>query len=664
MAVELECGPITSFDDWYVDRKEDVRTGLLEYRNLSEDGMKLRRRYEDFKREMDARCQDFDKLERLADGEVISPKTDLPNVSSGETAGLVRRMARNLVQNTPNVEILNQFDDDSAFGIMARHILLSKIIRSDTYSNDIQQHLFASTKTALTVGFDCVIPCLVQEADRTWVMEYDTIHYRDVFPEPGAKDVRKATEVYVRRYMTKGELMHIIRDNVSGWDVLAVKKMLHDRSSAPPRRRESTSNTDKKRGVTPEGYEVITWYNSAGAPFLTFCPITGMLLRIEKNKHPLKEHPVFFLILEKDNQHPLGKSQVELIMGRQEFQDLMHNGAMKLWYRNINPPLLGYGAINAVPNLSPGKYTSISNPNAKIEAFEVNTQTLMQYGSLAQQNLGSMIGIVGNADQQMATQAGNGMSATPQGVEAQQAMVDITTNNYQKAIEQFFSHYCSYALTIYFQEMKGFNTITPSADARVQLVNAGMDPELFDNDGNLSMSFSDLAVQYFVRCIPGSLIEMEDEKQLRILNQLFVPLSQAMPALAQAQNPAILANAAAALQFIMLQEIELSGANRSEDLRALMLTGNTQETQAQIDEKEAKEASIGSVMELMLTGQSDVANTIAGLQEQVSAMQQVQTALLEKLGVSNAPSDPTTNNSPNDSSSGVANPDMVTSARA
>ena len=76
MAVELECGPITSFDDWYVDRKEDVRTGLLEYRSLSEDGMKVRRRYEDFKREMDARCQDFDKLERLADGEVISPLSE------------------------------------------------------------------------------------------------------------------------------------------------------------------------------------------------------------------------------------------------------------------------------------------------------------------------------------------------------------------------------------------------------------------------------------------------------------------------------------------------------------------------------------------------------------------------------------------------------------
>ena len=34
---------------------------------------------------------------------------------------------------------------------------------------------------------------------------------------------------------------------------------------------------------------------------------------------------------------PLGKSQVELLIGRQDFQDLMLNGAMKLWYRNINP---------------------------------------------------------------------------------------------------------------------------------------------------------------------------------------------------------------------------------------------------------------------------------------------------------------------------------------
>jgi hypothetical protein len=193
-------------------------------------------------------------------------------------------------------------------------------------------------------------------------------------------------------------------------------------------------------------------------------------------------------VLEKDSQQPLGKSQVELLIGRQDFQDLMLNGAMKLWYRNINPSIIGYGAVNAVPNLSPGKYTQISNPNARIEPFEVNTQTLMQYGLISQQNLGSMVNLIGSADQQMATQAGGGMSATPQGVEAQQAMVDITTNNYQKAIESFFSHYCSYALTIYFQEMKAVKQVSrPRTPGCAAL--AGLPTEAFSPDGTVEIDF-------------------------------------------------------------------------------------------------------------------------------------------------------------------------------
>ena len=466
MAVEFEDGPIKDFDLWYVDRKVDPRNGCIETRGgLSDQATRLIRRYDYFKREMDARCADYEKLVLLADGEVISPKPDLPNVSSGETAGIVRRIARNLVQHTPNVEIINQFDDDSPKGIIARHILLTKIIGSDLYSNDMQQNLFASTKLSLTTGFDCVIPVLLQQADGTWYTKYDTIHYRDVFPEPGTKDVRQATEVFVRRYLTKGEVKALIQNQARGWDLAALRDLLHTNPKPPHREPQSNSTQDTKRRVLAEGYEIITWYSSSGRPFLTWSANTKNLLRIEVNKHPAKMHPVFFLVLEKDSQQPLGKSQVELLLGRQEFQDLMHNGAMKMWYRNINPPLIGYGAINTTPNLSPGKYTSVSNPNARIEPFEVQTQTLTQYQVISQGNTGAMVNLVGSADQQMATQAGNGMSATPQGVEAQQGMVDITTNNYQKAIESFFSHYCSYALTMYFQELKGTKRITPTADA-------------------------------------------------------------------------------------------------------------------------------------------------------------------------------------------------------
>ena len=640
MAVEFEDGPIKDFDLWYVDRKVDPRNGCIETRGgLSDQATRLIRRYDYFKREMDARCADYEKLVLLADGEVISPKPDLPNVSSGETAGIVRRIARNLVQHTPNVEIINQFDDDSPKGIIARHILLTKIIGSDLYSNDMQQNLFASTKLSLTTGFDCVIPVLLQQADGTWYTKYDTIHYRDVFPEPGAKDVRQATEVFVRRYLTKGEVKALIQNQVRGWDLAALRDLLHTNPKPPHREPQSNSTQDTKRRVLAEGYEIITWYSSSGRPFLTWSANTKNLLRIEVNKHPTKMHPVFFLVLEKDSQQPLGKSQVELLLGRQEFQDLMHNGAMKMWYRNINPPLIGYGAINTTPNLSPGKYTSVSNPNARIEPFEVQTQTLMQYQVISQGNTGAMVNLVGSADQQMAMQAGNGMSATPQGVEAQQGMVDITTNNYQKAIESFFSHYCSYALTMYFQELKGTKRITPTADARQALVGAGLDAELFNDAGDLDVSFSDMAVQYFVRCVPGSLVELEDEKQLRILQQIFVPLSQAMPALAASNDPELLKNMAATMQFIVQRTIELSGSNRSNDLRSLVTTGRTD----QDDKLFGLEEQINGLAATVETTASLVSSVVA-TQQQMSMLAETQGLILQALGAGNGQSAPQSNN--------------------
>lgn len=639
-------GPVLNFEDWYDDYRLDPRDGCLDARGLGAQGAAVTGMYQRYKSEMDQRVGEYDKLEKLADGEVISPRPDLPNISSGETAGLVRRIARNLVQNTPNVEVLSVHDDDSIPGIFSRFILTTKIIGVDEYSNDMQQNLFASTKTALTLGFDAVVPALLQDASGSWYVKYDTIHYRDVFPEPGAKDVRQAEHVFVRRYLTRGEVMALIRDETYGWDCAALRNLL---KTAPyGRARESVDHQSRKFGLVPEGYEIITWYSSTGEPFLTFSAHTRELLRIEKNKHPMKTHPVHFLVLEKDAQQPLGKSQVELLIGRQDFQDLMLNGAMKLWYRNINPSIIGYGAANAVPNLSPGKYTQISNPNARIEPFEVNTQTLMQYGLISQQNLGSMVNLIGSADQQMATQAGSGMSATPQGVEAQQAMVDITTNNYQKAIESFFSHYCSYALTIYFQEMKAVKQVKPSADARVRLLSAGLSTAAFNEDGTLDIDFEQLATEYWVRTVPGSLVEMEDEKQLRILNQLFVPLSQAMPAIASSGDQDMIRQAAKAMQYIVVKQIEMSGSALAKDL-GLVMKGDLEA----IDERDRRIAELEEKYSSTESGMSELQDInqtlLAQLQEQMSMLRETQEIVLGKMGMvppSSGSAEPTSTEGP------------------
>ena len=625
------------FSEWYIEYNPDGRNGVLEFRGLSQMAAELGREWQDFKREMDARVEGYDVLEKIADGEVINRKPDLPNVSSGETAGLVRRIARNLVQNTPNVEVISEFDDDAPMGIFARHVLGTKIIGSDQYSNDMQQNLFAATKTALTLGFSCALPQLTRDAAKGWFIKYDPIHYRDVFPEPGVRDIRDAPVVYIRRYLSRGEAENLVLENAPGWDISALKRMLLN--NPPNREHQSVAHQDKKHhAMTPKGYEVITRYTNDGEPFLTFDGRERLLLRIEKNKHPLHEHPVHFLVLEKDDQQPLGKSQVELLVGRQDFQDLMLNGAMKLWYRNINPSIIGYGTVNAIPNLSPGKYTQISNPNAKVEAFEVSTQTLLQYGTISEQNLGSMVNLLGSADQQMATQAGNGMSATPQGVEAQVAMVDITTNNYQKAIEAFFSKYCSYALTIYFQELSAVRKVELTADARQRLLGSGMPLTAINDDGTLDVDYSELAVEYWVRTVPGSLVEMEDEKQLRILNQLFIPLSQALPALVQSGDSEALRRATMAMGFIVGKQIELSGASSAYDLKRLWMEGNIEEVnkhQAAIAEVDARVTAASDLYQADMNLQ---ATAIRQLQEQMQMMVQNQQTMMEKLGSASTPS--------------------------
>lgn len=638
MAVEHT--PIKEFEDWYKvyeveDRGRDA--GCLRNFIVAECGDMLWKSFQDYKREMDIRVANYENLIMLADAEVVSKKPDLPNVSSGETAGMIRRMARNLVQNTPNVEVISKFDDDKAAGIFVKQVLKSKIIGDDQYSNDMQQNLFASTKNSLTLGFDCVIPALLQDAAGGWYVKYDNIHYRDVYPEPGAKDVRDATDVFVRRYLTRGEVKRLVQNQVAGWDHAALKTLLKSRPRA--KEAQSVDHQTKKRGQIPEGYPIVTWYSNSGAAFLTFSEDEKTLLRIEANKHPLKWHPVFFLIMEKDLNQPLGKSQVELVFGRQEFQDLMLNGAMKMWYRNINPSILGYGMVNGIPNLSPGKYTPISNPNARIEPFEVNTQSLMTYNSIATNNAGNMVQLIGAADQQMATQGtGGAMSQTPQGVEAQQEMVDITTNNYQKAIEQFFSRYCSYALTIYFHELKGHaGDIIPTADTRRALLNGGLTPENFDEEsGKLKdVEFDNLAVEYWVRTVPGSLVEMEDEKQLRVLNELFIPLSQAMPALVQTQNPAVIQSATDAMRFIIQRQIELSGSAHSEDLKTIFGGQEPASTPAS-EAQAALEAELNEEALLKDAQLTEMATHNASMQEQMGMMRESMDLIMQQLGISNA----------------------------
>ena len=181
--------------------------------------------------------------------------------------------------------------------------------------------------------------------------------------------------------------------------------------------------------------------------------------------------------------------------------------------------------------------------------------------------------------------------------------------------------------------MKSIKKVVPTADARQKLVAAGLPVEAFDEDGVLEMDFSKLATDYFVRCVPGSLVEMEDEKQLRILNQLFVPLSQAMPALANVQDQDMLQNAARAMNFIIRKEIELSGSSHADDIKQLMETGDLATQESRDSQLDVLERDLGGMAGALVDGQDNTAAVIQQMQEQIGLLVQTQTELMKKLGM-------------------------------
>jgi hypothetical protein len=242
-------------------------------------------------------------------------------------------------------------------------------------------------------------------------------------------------------------------------------------------------------------------------------------------------------------------------------------------------------------------------------------------------------------------------------------MVDITTNNYQKAIESFFSHYCSYALNVYFAELAAVKKVKPTAEARIRLLKAGLPTEVINEDGTLDMDFQDLATEYWVRVVPGSLVEMEDEKQMRILNELFIPLSQAMPALANSGDPQMLQQAAKAMQYIIAKQIELSGSTSAKDI-GLAFSGDVEE----VNERDRRIAAMEEEVHTVGGGLSTVMQmhdtAMTQMQEQIGMLREAQELILERLGGSNNMNSGTGTEMQQDQSTQMARPTSVLPASA
>ena len=132
--------------------------------------------------------------------------------------------------------------------------------------------------------------------------------------------------------------------------------------------------------------------------------------------------------------------------------------------------------------------------------------------------------------------------------------------------------------------------------------------------------------------MPGSLIELEDEKQIRILNEMFIPLSQAMPALAQTGDQNALKMASNAMMFIIRKQLEMSDSKHSTELQ-LLLGGQTKESEALTARQDQLESILGG-RDAEINQEADLtASALVAFQQQLALQQEVIMQIAARMGV-------------------------------
>ena len=97
--------------------------------------------------------------------------------------------------------------------------------------------------------------------------------------------------------------------------------------------------------------------------------------------------------------------------------------------------------------------------------------------------------------------------------------------------------------------------------------------------------------------------------------------------------------------YIMEKQIELSGSASSRDLKSLLQSGRTEQFNEWTKRADEYEQRVGGLAEQTVAGMESATSAIRSLQEQIRTMQQVQTAILQKMGVPMQESAPMENSS-------------------
>ena len=512
---------------------------------------KCKARFDAAKVQMDIRTSRFEIYGLLAKNKNIHEwsirKKNTKYFSEGSTQYIMRKTLSDTIQRVPDGELCTPHDKNSWENIVLQYLFDHKVMWSEYEGIDMMSNLTNTYKMAFIYGFAPVRIGFEKDYDDDYRITYNLETWRDVFINPDCPDIRNPQVVYFRQYLTADEIKALYdkeTDTVAAsYDEDTVKYILENKLWGA-KEAESEKLADQLKGSTgTHSVEFITEYRKGAKEFVTYCVATGSVFRRVANHDPRKGIPWVFFVLEPDPDWPLGLSQVEFLLGDQQFLDLFQTSAYKNLMIAMEPPIM-VGGMETNPlsyKFEPRKIWNLGNNpnNTKVEPVKVSNSVLDSWTTHRDAGAAAMTRNLNVMDGTVANDAGvGGYSKTAPGVEAQQHNKTININQYQKRVEFFVSAWANMALRLYLESQGGEHTITVNEKTRRQLIDIGCGDMI---EGlKVRVDFDELSaddVSFEVRA--GSLVELKEDQEKQALLDMIQPILQNLNGLSEENHKVV-----------------------------------------------------------------------------------------------------------------------------
>jgi hypothetical protein len=509
-----------------MDKKWNIRMEDIK----SDKCARLDKKFNAARATMNLRTADHELFGKVAHNMSLIQRTGKV-FSEGSTQAAMRKMLTQSIQRVPDGQLITQYDKNSKEAVWCESIFEEKVMTSEFDGKDMLKNLMRTAMMSYQYCFGCVVTGFEKDLDGDVRVSYRLINWNDVYPDPDCDYIEEAEWYIIRQYLSHDTLKSLLGENDSikdsTYDENVVKYLIESHATSGQDYR-SVKLADGKKGVTKiRSVEVRTLYRRGSNEFITWVPTANAILRTVKNYDPRKDVPVHFMILQPDPDFPLGVSQIMWTLGHQQFADGFQTTSYELMMLAARPPLMMFGNLpNPKIAMKPGAIWPIgTNPNNKIENFQVETSTLNRYGDILEQASASMMRNLGVVDGTVASDAKANYSGTPQGVEAQREDKTISVNSIQKRVEIFFSEWANHAMRSYVNAMSGVHELTVSEDTRRRIYDVDGPDSI---DGNkIAIDFSLLkpeSINFQVRT--GSLTQSKSQEKIDNIQGVLIPLTQ------------------------------------------------------------------------------------------------------------------------------------------